>query len=152
MIMKEDTTTSSLGFFLAKSSRILTSKTDHLFKKAGLPFSFEQWMVLSCLNEKGGQSQQALSNLTGRDKTTMTRMINGLQKRNLVLRVPGKFDKRNKQIYLTQKGSQVYQELNLLATRVFEHFTKDLDEKDVDLCKNILQKTFGLKEQMIDYE
>jgi DNA-binding MarR family transcriptional regulator len=57
------------------------------FPYAGLEITIEQWSILYHLWKEDGLSQQELCNRTFRDKPSITRLIDNLEKQHLVKRV-----------------------------------------------------------------
>jgi DNA-binding MarR family transcriptional regulator len=55
--------------------------------------------------EAGGLSQQQLCDATFRDKPSITRLVDNLEKLQLVKRVASKDDRRINMIYLTKQAS-----------------------------------------------
>jgi len=66
------------------------------FRLAGLEITIEQWSVLYHLWKQDALSQQELCNRTFRDKPSITRLIDNLEKQKLVKRMPSKEDRRIK--------------------------------------------------------
>ena len=100
----------SLGYAMGRATRTLTTLVNFNFTKAGYEVTCEQWSVLVNLGKKNGQRQQELASLTCKDKTTITRLIDNMEKHNLVVRLPDKNDKRQKLIYLTKKGRDLHRD------------------------------------------
>jgi len=71
------------------------------FSNEGIDITTEQWSVLACLWKEDKVSQQTLCNLTTKDKPSMTRLIDNLEKRNLVKRFADINDRRNNLIHRT---------------------------------------------------
>src|ERR1700722_219521 len=70
--------------------------------KMGL--TYEMLQVMGCLWKKDGINQQEITNITVKDKASMTYLIDNLTKRGLVTRLEDANDRRNKLILLTDKG------------------------------------------------
>ena len=112
------------------------------FKKAGYDITTEQYRVLVNLWNKDGQNQQELAEATRKDKTSMTRILNRLEKRNLVVRVPNHLDNRNKLVYLTNKGKKIPEALANLAKQTLSEALVGLPEKKIEMCKDVLCEVF----------
>ena len=69
--------------------------------EAGLDISLDQWMVLGPISYHGNASQKLLSDACIKDKTSITRIVNTLEKKNLVVRVSDQIDHRINRIILT---------------------------------------------------
>ena len=84
----------SLGYLVNHAARTLVNGLSKNFAEAGWDVTAEQWRVLVNLWDKDGRTQQELSQATGKKKTSITRLIHGMEKRNLVVRVPDQRDRR----------------------------------------------------------
>lgn len=106
----------------------------------GIDLSKEQWLVLKKLHENDGQVQSDLAFLTNRCKTSLTRLINTLEKKDYVHRVSSKKDKRINHVYLTDTGINIFNRslpvLQILVTNLQE----GIDPKDMDKTIQVLQK------------
>lgn len=102
--------------------------------------TFEQLMVLFLLEERDGQNLRALAEQADRERTTMTRMVDGLERRNLVVRVPDKTDGRNKLVYLTRQGRRLTEELDSQATDFDRKALKGLTKKQIAEATTVLEK------------
>lgn len=66
------------------------------FRNAGLEITIEQWSILYHLWKEDGLSQQELCTRTFRDKASITRLIDNIEKLGLVERIASKDDRRVK--------------------------------------------------------
>ncbi len=98
------------------------------------------FFLLINLWKHDGLTQQELSEKTGKDKGNMTRMISGLEKRNLVVRIPNHADGRSKLIYLTNKGKVCQKALIPIAQKTLGEAQWQIPEKDVKLYKSVLKQ------------
>ena len=138
----------SLGYVMGRAARSMGMRLNHNFTQAGHNVTCEQWGVLVNLWRRNGQSQQELAGTTCKDKTSMTRLIDGLEKRNLVVRTPDKVDRRQKLIYLTSKGKEFQQELLHIVEKTLNEAQQAIHSKDMDICKKVLCRVYeNLSEQ-----
>ncbi len=112
------------------------------FRAANIGITVEQWTVLACLWQKDKISQQSLSQITYRDKTGMTRMIDNLEKQGFVIRVPDAADRRSNLIYLTQQGMDLEQRASAVVEEVVERTLSILTETEVNMGRALLKKIF----------
>jgi DNA-binding MarR family transcriptional regulator len=77
-----------------------------LLTEKNMDMTFEQAVVLFILRERDGSDLRTVAEHADRDRTTITRMIDGLERRSLVVRVPDQTDARRRLIYLTHQGRQ----------------------------------------------
>ena len=99
--------TQSFPYIIHKLHRLVHLHINRAFSRSGHDISFEQFLVLVFLWEREGRSQQELAELTFKDKSSITRLIDGLARRGLVKGVTGPDDRRSKRILLTEKGRQI---------------------------------------------
>jgi DNA-binding MarR family transcriptional regulator len=133
----------ALGHFMGRATRAMSRMLQNVITDAGYDITIEQWVIIANLNRKNGQFQQQLADNTYKNKTSVTRMINALQKKGLVERIPDPKDLRQKRIFLTKKGVQLYKKLRPLAMQVQEKATHGIEPDEMESCKNILLKIYG---------
>ena len=132
----------SLGYAAGRAARALGTRLNRNFAEAGYDVTCEQWSVLVNLWQKNGQSQQDLAGTTCKDKTSMTRLIDNMEKHSLVVRIPDKEDRRQKLIYLTKKGRDLREKLFRIVQQTLEEAQKDIPVKDIALCKKVLHQIY----------
>ena len=69
-----------------------------------------QWVLLKRLHDEDGQMHNDLALITDRNKTSLTRLIHTMERKELVVRISDEQDKRINRIYLTAKGKSIYQQ------------------------------------------
>ncbi|MEO8148759.1 MAG: MarR family winged helix-turn-helix transcriptional regulator [Bacteroidia bacterium] len=112
----------------------------HKFKEAGHDITVEQWTLMLHLWQKEGQTQQEISGCSKKDNPSVCRLIDNMEKRNLVLRVPDQNDRRINRIYLTNKGKALQEELINIAQNNLKSSTKTISSTDLKTCKTVLEK------------
>lgn len=96
-------------------------------KEHAINITFEMLEVMGCLWRKDGINQQEIADLTLRDKSSMTYLLDNLVKRKLVKRVEDENDRRNKLIYLTDEGNKLREQLNPWVAEVYEMASEGVD-------------------------
>lgn len=104
--------------------------------------TFEQMMILHILANEEGQNLGSMAEQADREQTTISRMVDGLEKRNLVLRVSDKSDKRQKLLYLTPLGKERMVQMKPFREQFYSVIYKDISEKEICLCLATLEKMF----------
>lgn len=133
----------SLGYLIGRLSRVISSRLTRRFIDAGYDVTNEQWSVLVHLFRDERMHQYELAEASGRDETTMTRLITGLEKKGLVRRIPDSIDKRRKIITLTSKGKDLQDGLIEQAQKLLEDAHKDISEADAQVCKKVLRRALS---------
>lgn len=132
----------SLGYITGRTARALGTRVNRNFSDAGHDVTCEQWSVLVHLWRENGQNQQDLATTSCKNKTSMTRLINNMEKHGLVLRVSNKQDRRQKQVYLTKKGRNLQAKLLKIVRRTLEDAQRNISHKDIALCKDVLNRIY----------
>jgi len=143
MPYKDISAKEALGHLMGRTTRAMSRMLQNIITSAGYDITIEQWVIIVNLNRKNGQFQQQLADNTYKNKTSVTRMISALQKNGLVERIPDPKDLRQKRIFLTQKGGQLYKKLRPLAIKVQEMATLGIEPEEMEYCKNILLKIYA---------
>jgi DNA-binding MarR family transcriptional regulator len=89
--------------------------------------------------KEDGKSQQELCNATFRDKPSITRLVDNLEKLQLVKRVPSENDRRINLIYLTRPAQRLQEETMELAEATLNEALEGVPPERVDICKEVLQ-------------
>lgn len=132
----------SLATLLNKTTRALSTRLQSIFTHAGFDVTSEQWMILILLWGEDGRSPYQIADIIGKDRAAVTRLIDGLEKRNLVVRVNDKKDRRQKQVYLTSQGREMEQNLIPLGLSNIKHAQTGISSKELETCKEVLRKIF----------
>lgn len=127
------------SFITGKASTAIARRLQKKFNAAGLNLTIEQWSVLYHLWKKDGISQQELCNATFRDKPSITRLVDNLEKLNLVKRVPSENDRRINLIYLTKQAQKLQEDAMQLAEQTLNEALDTVPVEKVDICKEVLQ-------------
>lgn len=100
----------------------------------------EHWIILFKLIKNDGLSQNQLAIYTDRDKTSLTRLINILERKNLVQRIKKDTDKRINLIYLTENGKQQFLIALPLIEKTIKKLQKGLSKEEINNTIKTLQK------------
>ena len=130
------------SFITGKASTALARRLQKNFKQAGIEVTIEQWSVLYHLWKEDGLSQQDLCNQSFRDKPSITRLVDNLEKLKLVKRVPSKDDRRINLIYLTEAAKTLQEQTMEMANQTLNEALDGVSKEDVELCKAVLQKVY----------
>ena len=130
------------SFVTGVASTAIARRLQKKFNNAGLNLTIEQWSVLYHLWKKDGISQQDLCNASFRDKPSITRIVDNLEKANLVKRVAAEKDRRINLVYLTKQGQQLEERTMQLADETLNEAIKSVPAEKVELCKQVLHVVY----------
>jgi len=124
---------------IGSTGRLLAARLNRNLQLAGTNVTFEQWTILTQLWKKDNVSQQELARICERDKTTMTRLADTMEKHGIIKRVRDSQDLRNKRIVLTEHGRNLRSILVPVANHTLEEARQGLHEDDIANLLRILQ-------------
>ncbi|MDD3078317.1 MAG: MarR family transcriptional regulator [Paludibacter sp.] len=110
------------------------------FAAEGIDITTEQWSVLACLWQKDKVTQQTLCGLTSKDKPSMTRLIDKLEKNKLVLRISDPSDRRINLIHLTQAGANLKERATQIVQDIALRTLNNITETELNISRNVLKK------------
>lgn len=127
------------SFITGKASTAIARRLQKKFNQAGLNLTIEQWSVLYHLWKEDGISQQQLCNATFRDKPSITRLVDNLEKLKLVKRTASKNDRRINIILLTDDAKNLQEQTMELANQTLNEALESVPADRIDICKEVLQ-------------
>src|SRR5687767_3466667 len=130
------------SFVTGKASTAIARRLQKKFNSAGLNITIEQWSVLYHLWKEDGKSQQELCHATFRDKPSITRLVDNLEKLNLVKRVADENDRRINKVFLTKTALRLQEQSMQLAEETLNEALEGVPAEQVNLCKEVLQKVY----------
>ena len=121
------------------NSRIKKCFIDRL-QQNGINVTPEQYLVLDILWEKQSLSQQNIADLIQKDKNSVTKIIDSLERKNLVNRVVDQKDRRINKIELTKEGLALEKITTEVAINFMNDTVKDIDNQDLDRFVEVMRK------------
>ena len=112
------------------------------FRAAGLEITIEQWSVLYHLWKEDCLSQQELCNRTFRDKPSITRLIDNLEKQDLVKRMPSKSDRRINLVCLTSNARVLQEQTIHLANQTMNEALIGIEKEEIETVKRVFQQVY----------
>jgi DNA-binding MarR family transcriptional regulator len=127
------------SFVTGKASTAIARRLQKKFNNASLNITIEQWSVLYHLWKQDGISQQELCNATFRDKPSITRLVDNLEKLDLVKRVASDSDRRINKIFVTKHSMKLQEQTMELAEETLNEALESVPPEKIDVCKEVLQ-------------
>jgi len=127
------------SFITGKASTAIARRLQKEFNATGMNLTIEQWSVLYHLWKQDGISQQELCNATFRDKPSITRLVDNLEKLNLVKRVASENDRRINKIFLTKQAQKLQEQTMGMAEETLNEALDTVPPEKIEVCKEVLQ-------------
>lgn len=130
------------SFITGQASTAIARRLQKNFRENGIEITIEQWSILYHLWKEDGISQQQLCDASFRDKPSITRLVDNLEKINLVKRVASVNDRRINMIYLTEEARQLQDKLMELANQTLNEALEGVTNGQIEIAKEVLQKVY----------
>ena len=134
MITKDD----RLIYLIFTAQNKLRIHTRDELMAAGVKITLVQAGILFLLKEKTGRSMSELGQLLSLDNSTITGLIDRLEKSGFVLRKANPKDRRMSLIHITPQGSEEVNKAKTIINRVNEEIKVDFSIKEIESFKKIL--------------
>lgn len=91
----------------------------------------EQYLVMDVLWDAEMLSQQAIADIIQKDKNSVTKFIDSLEKKGLVYRAVNKNDRRINNIIVSEEGMKLKDKTTEVAINMMSNVLKDINEDDL---------------------
>ena len=124
------------------NSRIKKCFFDRL-QENGINITPEQYLVMDILWDKQSLSQQNIADVIQKDKNSVTKIIDSLEKKNFVSRVVDKKDRRINRIELTKEGEALEKNTTEVAIKFMNDTIAGIDNQDRNTFVDVMRKLKG---------
>ena len=98
--------------------------------------------MLYHLWKQDGISQQELCKATFRDKPSITRLVDNLEKLQLVKRMASDQDRRINRVCLTKTGVKLQEQSMMMAEQTLNEALEGVATEQIEICKTVLQLVY----------
>ena len=134
----------SLGFLVRKTHKAFTRVLESRLREYDI--SISMWFFLRLLWEKDGLSQKQCSDELNLTQPTTVSAMNILEKRGLIRRVRNEQDRRLVNVFLTDEGWSLRDEVIHFAAEVNGIAAAHLSSWEVDALRSLLVRVTGALE------
>ncbi|WP_138479497.1 MarR family winged helix-turn-helix transcriptional regulator [Dyadobacter bucti] len=110
--------------------------------EAGFDLTVDQWVLIDHIFRRQGISQNELAELTFKDPPTVTRIIDLLEKKDLVERGPAAGDRRKFNLFLTKNGEKTYNQAFPIVADIRRKGWGSLNESDYQHFVRIMDSIY----------
>lgn len=132
----------AIGFWIHRVYQASRNEMYRVFRQHGEDITPEQWAVLIRLWEQDGRAQSELSEATFRDAPTMSRIVDGMEKRGLLERRAHASDGRVRVVHLTKQGRALQHKLVPLVEQIVMRMVDGIDDRTLGSCRDALRTMF----------
>lgn len=125
-----------------KVSAAINKRLQENFIKTGIKLTPEMWNILIYLYEEESVFQGDLCDAVFLDKSSMTRLLDNMERDRLVYRQINPKDRRSKYVFLTERGREMRDKAHLIAIRTLKEVLRGLGMEDISVCQEVLRRIF----------
>lgn len=134
------TSTESLGFLTITTNRLLGAALRKGLASVGVDLSAEQWGVLLQLWDQGGMSQDELTRIVCVEKSSLSRVVAGMEVKGLLERRRDAQDGRRKLLFPTAKAYGLRARATSVAMDTLTRSLAGVSAGDLAVCVGVLKQ------------
>ncbi len=129
-----------IAIYLAEVLKPMIQMMDKLLLLEGIPLQFDQVQPFMGLFQFGEMSQQEVADLIERDKSSVQRTMQYLEKVGLISIHLDPKDKRKNILKITDKGQKLAEKIHENAMAMNKKITEDISQHEIDQMRTTLTK------------
>ncbi len=125
-------------YLIERTAKKMRHAFKYVLRKYDSDLTTEQWVVIQYLLDHDGSSQSEIGLNIYKDPPTLTRIIDKLVTKGLVIRKTNEYDRRKTNIYLTDKA---HKKVKVLLPKIIEYRKKtyrDLTDAQIEELAELL--------------
>jgi len=137
-----------IGVLIKKAARLFEQVANKDLDKLGVTYA--QTIFLIRLWENDGQNQMELAKSAGLKQPTVVRLLDRMERDELVTRIRNKEDRRVFNFYLTPKAKKVCQKLEAHADTMNSIASESIPKKDIEKLNQLVSSVIENLQQFLE--
>lgn len=130
----------SLGYLTGITSRLLNNTLAARLKAVGIDMTSEQWGAIIILLNDGAMSQGQLGERLHLEKSSVSRLTDGLEKRGWIIRTKDPNDSRQRLVEPTPKALDTAEHCATIARAIHEEAQLGMTESEMLTSRALLSR------------
>lgn len=130
----------NIYFQIELTARKIRQYGQNVLKQHGIDITIEQWLVLNIINENKAINQISIGEKLVRDKPTISRMVNQLDKKKFIIKTISSTDSRNVELSISKKGEDLIKNLYPIIEEIRLTGLSKLSKEETESIESILKK------------
>jgi MarR family transcriptional regulator, multiple antibiotic resistance protein MarR len=130
----------SLGYLAGLASRLLSHALGRRFREAGIDMTAEQWGAILVLAGGDAMTQGRLGEKLYLEKSSVSRLAEGLERRGWIVRAKDPDDSRSKLLSLTPTALETAEKCAVIARKVLEDAQRGMTLEERFICRSLLNR------------
>ena len=111
-----------------------------MLRKQDVPLTPEQFLLIDLLWNQGEMSQQQLADRMQKDKNSVTKLVDAIERKGFVIRKQSSSDRRSNTIVLTEKAELLKNEAKQKGILILDNMLEGITEKELRSFLDTLHK------------
>ncbi len=130
----------SLGYLTGMASRLLSNMLAMRFQEAGIDMTAEQWGAIIVLLNGEPMTQRQLGEQLYLEKSSVSRLTDGLERRGWIVRTRDPKDNRQKFVTPTPKALDTAERCATIARAILEEAQLGMTGDEMLVCRSFLSR------------
>lgn len=130
----------NIYFQIELTARRIRQYGQNVLKSHGIDITIEQWLVLITIHQNELISQITIGEILLKDKPTISRMVNHLERNELIIKNPSSTDSRKVELSISKKGKVLINNLHPIVEQIRLMGLNKLSNKEKTTIIDILSK------------
>ncbi len=100
-------------------------------RRHGVPLTPEQFLLIDLLWNHGSMSQQQLADQMQKDKNSVTKLVDAIEKKGFVIRQQNRQDRRSNTLVLTDKAMELRDGAKQKGISILDQMLAGISEKEL---------------------
>lgn len=124
---------STVGPYIGKTYKLMNLFISEEIHRNNLDITVEQWVCLKVVSETPTPIiQNDLALVTMRNKASLTRLLNTLEKKALIFRKTMNNDSRKKYVFLSEKGKALFNETRPVFMNAMQKMQEGISDNELE--------------------
>ncbi len=133
----------SLGYLTGVASRLLSNILALRFQEADIDMTAEQWGAIIVLLNGGAMTQGQLGERLFLEKSSVSRLVNGLERRGWIERTKDPNDSRQKLVAPTPKVLETAERCAAIARTILEEAQGGMSDDEMLAFRSLLSRSIA---------
>lgn len=130
-------------FLIDKMMKRVKEYTLSSFKENDFKVTKDQWVILKRVSEKDGSTQREIAETTFKDPAALTRILDLLEKKQLVKRIASEGDRRSFEVQLTVDGSRLVNKMIPVVQEIRKKALQNISNEELETVKVVMKKMYN---------
>jgi DNA-binding MarR family transcriptional regulator len=127
-------------YWINRAAFAFRTELQQAFSADGIDVTPEEWALLMVLAELHPLSVGKLADLTLRDRTTVTRLLDGMERKKLITKTSDESDRRRTLVRLTRESRKLHPRLLHHVEALIQRGTDGIAPEHLVLLQSVLEK------------